>query len=143
MTRSGAAAGKLPKCKMFDQMTFIKDSVTNRPTTSNLNIEDSSDMNFPESPASITATPVGGSRRKSNTRKRKLEKPSIDSYDAMLIEALKDDGVPKAKVFDADVSFAESIIPILKKLPDKQNRKAKIKIQQILFECEFDEQQNN
>ena len=105
MTRSGAEARKLPKCKMFDQMTFIKDSVTNRPTTSNLNIEDSSDMNFPESPASITATPVGDSRPKSNTRKRKLEKPSIDSYDAMLIEALKDDGVPKAKVFDADVSF--------------------------------------
>lgn len=36
MTRSGAAAETLPKCKLFDQLYFIKDTVANRPTISNI-----------------------------------------------------------------------------------------------------------
>ena len=32
MTRSGAAAGKLPKCKLFDQLQFLRDSVSNKAT---------------------------------------------------------------------------------------------------------------
>ena len=34
--RSGADASALPKCKLFTQMIFLKDSIPNRPTTSNV-----------------------------------------------------------------------------------------------------------
>ena len=36
MTRSGAPASSLPVCKLFYELQFLRDKVTNRPTTSNL-----------------------------------------------------------------------------------------------------------
>ena len=54
MTRSGAPAQTLPTCKLFDQLLFIKDTVINRPSVSNLPMhnEDSESLLFtpPESP---------------------------------------------------------------------------------------------
>ena len=44
-----------------------------------------------------------------------------------------------AKGRDADQSFVDSILPTLKKLPAKKNRLAKIKILQMLFEYEFED----
>ena len=35
-TRSGAAATSLKKCKFFDQMLFLRDTLANRKTESNL-----------------------------------------------------------------------------------------------------------
>ena len=71
------------------------------------------------------------------SKKRKYAKEIISKCDAMLIEACKNDRGRKEKSFDTDVSFAEGIIPILKQLPDKKNRQAKIEIQQILMKYEF------
>ena len=39
---------------------------------------------------------------------------------------------------DADVSFANSIVPILQSLPAKKTLLAKIEIQQVLMKFEFD-----
>lgn len=147
MTRSGAAAGKLPKCKLFDQLVFIRDTVANRPTISNINIEEAMSSNSSlettpsespscSSPVSAVNTPESDLI---GSRKRKCARETISKCDALLIEALKNDGGQKEKVFDADVSFAESIIPLLKKLPEKKNRQAKIEIQQILMKYEFDD----
>ena len=36
MSKSGAAASSLPKCKYFEQMTFPHDKTANRPTDSNI-----------------------------------------------------------------------------------------------------------
>ena len=44
-----------------------------------------------------------------------------------------------AKKRDADEGFANSIVPILKKLPAKKNRLARIEIQQVLLKYEFDD----
>eukprot|EP00112_Aurelia_sp_Birch-Aquarium-sp1_P015098 Seg3315.2 transcript_id=Seg3315.2/GoldUCD/mRNA.D3Y31 product="hypothetical protein" protein_id=Seg3315.2/GoldUCD/D3Y31 len=122
---------------------FIRDTVANRPTISNINIEEATSFNGsfettpPESPA--CSTPFS-EKESVGLRKMKSEKDIFNKCDAMLIEALKNDGEQKdKKVFDPDVSFAESIVPILQKLPDKKNRKAKIEIQQILMKYEFDE----
>lgn len=41
---------------------------------------------------------------------------------------------------DADFMFCKSLIPILKKLPAKKNGLAKIKIQALLYEIEFEEE---
>lgn len=40
---------------------------------------------------------------------------------------------------DQDEAFLQSILPILKRLPKKKNILARLKIQQILFELEFDD----
>ena len=149
MTRSGAAAGKLLKCKLIDQMMFIRDTVANRPTISNINVEEAMSLNGsfettpPESPACSTSVSTAANISEPElvgSRKRKNEKDTISKCDAMLIEALKNDGAQDEKrVFDADLSFAESIVPILQKLQEKKNRKAKIEIQQILMKYAFDE----
>jgi hypothetical protein len=40
---------------------------------------------------------------------------------------------------DPDEAFLHSCLPILKRLPKKKNILARLRIQQILFELEFDE----
>ena len=39
MTKSGAAASSLPKCKFFDEMTFLHEKSCNRPRESNLQLQ--------------------------------------------------------------------------------------------------------
>ena len=38
MTRSGAAASTLPKCKFFEQMAFLHEKSANKATESNVDI---------------------------------------------------------------------------------------------------------
>jgi len=69
----------------------------------------------------------------------KSKKRTADQTDIMLIEALQNDVKKEKKdLIDADISFAESIVPILKNLNPKQNRMAKIEIQQVLLKYEFE-----
>ena len=64
----------------------------------------------------------------------------IDAGDQALINALKEETSSKAENdLDPDVAFVHSIVPILKSLPPKKNRLAKIEIQQLLIRYEFDE----
>ena len=69
---------------------------------------------------------------------RKRSKTSLETVDKMLRDAFRDEG-KKEKTFDTDVSFAESIVPLLRALPPRKNRLAKIEIQQVLIKYEFDE----
>lgn len=54
--------------------------------------------------------------------------------DHFLYEALQ-----QRKGINADQSFADSIVPILRSLPVKKNRMAKIEIQQLSLKYEFDD----
>jgi len=147
MTRSGAAAERLPKCKLFQELMFIRDTVANRPSISNINIEEAMSSNgcskATSSESPTCSTPVSAVYSPEtdfvSSKKRKCAKETISKCDAILIEALKNDEKQKEKIFDTDVSFAESIVPILKMLPDKKNRQVKIEIQQILMKYEFDD----
>ena len=145
MTRSGAAAGKLPKCKLFNQLMFVRDTIANRKTVSNLDVGDSNTLE--ESLADIPPKSFTGSKfvvdyvpvqEATIATKRKTEKTTLsDKCDVMLIEAFMNEKGKREREIDADESFAESIIPILQKLPEKKNRMAKIEIQQILMRHEF------
>ena len=146
MTRSGASAGKLPKCKLFDQLLFIRDTVSNRQSVSNLSIEgspvaDSEVFTPPASPASSASRKSNSNMESSNIPPKKVKKRPLDECDALLIDALKKDSSASEKksVVDPDVSFTDSIVPILRSLPPKKNRLAKIEIQQLLLKYEFDE----
>ena len=74
-------------------------------------------------------------KRNISTEDNKLE----DHPDYFLINALqKQNEQQQLQQMDADVSFANSIVPILKNLSAFKNRKAKIDIQQLLLKYEFD-----
>ena len=141
MTRSGASAGKLPKCKLFDQLLFVRDTVSNRQSVSNVSIEGSTISNLdvftpPASPYDSTAP------KSSNTPLNRIKKRPLDECDALIIDALKNESSTSEKksVLDPDVSFTDSIVPILRNLPPKKNRLAKIEIQKLLLNYEFDEE---
>lgn len=153
MTRSGAGAATLPRCKLFDQLLFIKDTVLNRPSISNIVTDDypqQSDVDLftpPQSPSyeQLVRSPQVESfqphTKRSSTsseNKRKKIPKQLDVGDQILLDALNNSSKKEATL-DADVSFAESIVPILRSLPARKNRQAKIEIQQILMRHEFDE----
>ena len=117
-TRSGAEASTLPKCKLSTQMLFLKDSILNRPTASNV-ISNSQSVSvevssIPQSnpssspPSSTRYEPVkrGGTANVINESKRsKLSKPSLDTTDTLLELLLKEDK-DNMEIPDADLLTA-------------------------------------
>ena len=132
-TRSGAEASTLPKCKLFTQMLFLKDSILNRPTASNVisnsqsvsvevsSIPQSNPSSSPPSSTRNESVKRGGTANVINESKRsKLSKPSLDTTDQALLELLRKEDKDNMEIPDADVSFANSIVPILQSLPAKK-----------------------
>ena len=165
LTRSGAATDSLPKCKYFDQLLFIHDKVKNRETESNVNLGDSNEEQEQSSTESICTMQTNPSRSSTPTTKRANSDEMDGLYytptsaktskrnelsmqvDAMLVKSLNDLKEPAPiqptivdHTEDADTHFCKSIIELLKSFAPKQNRLAKMKIQQALFDIEFDSQ---
>ena len=147
MTRSGAAYQTLPKCCFFAEMQFIRDSNSNRLSTSNINFDVGNDsLSQQGSPLNIS-----GAQEKEGTSSvpvevstprvaKRIKKNAVSTdVDVAIIEALKKEE-EKPTVMDADAAFANSIVPLLQNLEPRANREAKIEIQQILLKYEFDYQ---
>lgn len=146
MSRSGAASATLPKCKLFEQLSFIHDNVSNRHTVSNVTNSEESQSEAdlftpPPSPMPGTSRQILSAGSTSDegkpTKRLRQQKQTSDSVDQALIDMLKQQN--KSEDLDGDFSFAQSIVPILKSLPPKKNRQAKVAIQQLLIDYEFDE----
>ena len=102
-TRSGAEASALPKCKLFTQMLFLKDSILNRPTTSSVicnsqsgSMEVSSLPRSNPSSSSPSSTRNESVKRVDDTtnvmiesKRSKLSKPSLHTTDQALLELLR------------------------------------------------------
>ena len=70
------------------------------------------------------------------------------TVDTLLVKTLQDMQEPSSKSTtagddDEDMLFCKSLVPQLKKLPARQNRLAKIKINQLLFDMEFNDEQSS
>jgi hypothetical protein len=68
------------------------------------------------------------------------------AVDTLLVKTLQDMQDPSSKSTsvvdnDEDMLFCQSLVPLLKKMPARQNRLAKIKINQLLFDLEFNDEQ--
>lgn len=68
------------------------------------------------------------------------------AVDTLLVKTLQDMQDPSSKSTtahdnDEDMLFCQSLVPLLKKMPARQNRLAKIKINQLLFDMEFNDEQ--
>ena len=132
-TRSGAEVSTLPKSKLFTQTLFLKDSILSRLTTSNVmsnsqsvSAEVSSLPQSNPSSSSPSSTRNESVKRGNTTKvinenkRRKLSKPSLDTTDQALLELLRREDKDNMEIPDADVTFANSILPILQLLPAKK-----------------------
>ena len=157
ITCSGAGASKLPRCKLFTQLHFLKDTCSNRTTHSNMNsflLEQNSfqaendadnvttvdDRNSSMATSSLVQSPSDDSLSSCSTisRKRKTSVPVRDTIDLLLVEAFRSEKQKKnSDSDDPDFLFCRSLVPALRKLPSKQNRKLKIEIQKLFlkYEC--------
>ena len=125
-TRSGAEVSTLPKSKLFTQMVFLKDSILNRPVTSNVisnsqlvNIEVSSLPLSNPSSSSPSSTRNESVKRGVTTnvidesKRSKLSKPLLNTTDEALLELLSKEDKDNIEIPDADFSFTNSIVLIL------------------------------
>ena len=63
----------------------------------------------------------------------------MDTTDQALFELLRKEDKGNMEIPDADVSLANSIVPILQSFPAKKKRLAKIEIRQVLMKFELDD----
>ena len=144
MTRSGAAASVLPKCKFFEQLQFLVEKTENRPSDSNVSVF--SELPQPkdnkatviELDSSLTREETGEPKTKKNKRKDYKQDP----VDIALLNQLGNINDAMSKCDDMDdeeTLYCKSLIPILKGLPMKKKRLAQLKIRELLFEMEFNE----
>ncbi|XP_028418946.1 uncharacterized protein LOC114544533 [Dendronephthya gigantea] len=100
----------------------------------------------PTSSKSIPASAPGKSKAETeiiaNTpaKRSKSRAEMAFAVDTMLVKTLKDMQEPTVTDQDEDLLFCKSLVPILKKMPARQNRLAKIKINQLLFDIEFNDE---
>ena len=133
-TSSGVEPSALPKCELFTQMLFVKNSVLNLPTASNV-ISNSQSVSVEEiflippnntsssSPSSTSNKSVNTSDTTSvinESKRSKLSKPSLDTTDQALLELLCKEDKDNMEVPDADVSFVNSIVSIFQSLLAKK-----------------------
>ena len=130
---------------VFAEMHFIKDFNSNRVSTSNVNLNMKNDSVFQKgSPLNICAGQEKGGTssvpvdvcipRGAKGVKRKAVSPDVI---VAIIEALKKEE-KQPNVMDADVAFANSIVPLLKNIEPRGNREAKLEIEHVLLKYEFD-----
>ncbi|XP_046863507.1 uncharacterized protein LOC124457274 [Xenia sp. Carnegie-2017] len=167
--KSGAGASKTPSCKLFENLLFLKDFVSNRETTSNITLSNEiintdsgsirDDSFAPSPPLLASGSTPDMSTYKTRCNKRKAHAgPDIltnqtpkrttkrsdrqDKIDLLLVNALSQSDEQKQQTQDWRSSnhlFCNSIVEILEKLPPKKNRMARVEIQQVLMKYEFGE----
>ena len=152
-TKSGAASSILSKCRYFDQLSFLHDKASNKPTESNIVIacgegSDTSSLPSPSSCESEVQPSVGVHKRKfsadlsSGGKNAKSRRELADNVFSMLVKILQDmkhDSYPQVHLDeDEDPLYCRSLIPFLRKLPLKKKRLAKFRINELLYKMEFD-----
>ena len=160
LSKSGAAAHTLPKCKYFSQLQFLHEKVTNKETVSNFNNPIENTFSVPASPASSVGssdesryngnlphyeppvTPGSSTDKPPPSRKRK--RPSTGGDDEFLSVIQEMSNTTKSmiseesnKVDNENMLFCKSLAPVLDRLPKKDAALAKIKIQNVRYELEF------
>ena len=165
ITKSGSAGKPLPSCKYFSQLQFVYDKLPKKETHSNIVItpqtldrdspsaSSSSSSTFSECPSNSVHTTTENTNvsvaAKNNVKAKKRRQKDVDSLaDEEVATTLKKVNQTTELLIskelrgesedDADTLFCRSIIPTLRNLTPRNNKLAKIKIQQFLFELEFE-----
>ena len=146
MPRSCAAAVNLPKCQYFDQMVFLNEKSVNKVTEANLsNLRRSLErffqnrtnvLHFLVLAAAIAATLIL-QRKVQETKKRRTDSMQPDA----LRQSLEDcDELIKSNLNDENGEhylFCWSLFPLLKEFLQREKRRVKIKIMQLIYELQY------
>ena len=98
LSKSGAAACSLPKCKYFEEMAFLHEKSANKPTESNLSVPE--EDNLPEEDIS-PLSPGEGTSNAGKTPQRKRQ--NGDATDLELAQSLaKCDAMLKKSLYIYD-----------------------------------------
>ena len=146
MTRSGAAAVNLPKYQYFDQMAFLHEKSVNKVTETNLSQPStfSAKVFTEENQYSPLLSPFSSNRSNFDTSKKstKNKKRRTDSMQPdALAQSLQDcDELIKRSLTDENNEnylFCRSLVPMLKKVPQREKRRAKIKTMWLIYELQY------
>ena len=143
LTKSGAPASSLLKCNYFEVMRFLHDKTANKPTESNLCLPNNTPHVSEKQNYATTITEMSGENRPGKRKNRNPE-TTQKVADAELLHQLKkvdaqiEEGQRESEDCE-DALYCKSLVPIMKALPLKKKRLAKIKISQLLFDLEFNE----
>ena len=158
-TRSGAGYKLLPECAYFNQLSFLRDTVTSKQSESNFTltpnnatqspsvdadvVDDEPSRSSRHSPVPSTSAQLGKEVPALIPTKRKFrarEREDISTvFDLQLINHLKKQGQDEATGRSENESFCKSLIPILDRLDNRKNQLVRIQIQQVLFNIEFEQ----
>ena len=133
-----------PNAKCFEQMAFLHERTGKKPTQSNVNYNlESPEISNLGSPPSISSFRYETKSVKEPCTTLARKKSKIDTPEADLRKSLVETDLMIKKSMeqaeDEDSLYCRSLIPILKELPTKKKRLAKIKISQLLFDLQYDE----
>ena len=144
MLKSGSGSKKLPVCNFFKELSFLKDSNASRKTASNVSFNVATDNSTSQdftTDATTTTTTTSTSAPPQKTGKRKHVASEIElGIDAMIVKALAGDKEETQKVGDSDEDqlFCLSLVSMLKSLPTKKKRYARMKIEELFYELSDD-----
>ncbi|XP_028418419.1 uncharacterized protein LOC114543770 [Dendronephthya gigantea] len=140
MTRSGATASCLPMCRYFEQMAFLYVEGSSSGCTPTKDVPTTSTRMQTTEAARAHKRPLSSELFSTNRSGNRMNR---DVVELMLLKQLTDSDAMYKKMTeeddDEDSLYCRSLVPIMKGLPDKKRRLAKIKISQLLFEVEFDD----
>lgn len=140
--KSGSkATGKRPTCKFYDQLVFLGDSYN-------------SIDNNQSSSSQLTSAPTSSSSDLNQTTpklpyresfKRQKHNNKCDSVERELLRSIKDVNAqinqqqhqPEQTDEGANMHFCKSLAPLLDNLSPEKNILARIKLQQVLYDIQF------
>ena len=140
----GSGYLKTPMCRMFNQLLFLKETISC--STSSANLSDTE-----ETPTTPISSSTYQDACSSGSRKRTRSNDDHQSYsvlnkrvdqqekiDVVLTNTLPlSNGYSQVDKESSDWLFCKSLVEILEKMPPKQNRMARVEIQQVLLKYEF------
>jgi len=148
LTRSGSGHSKLPSCKYFNNLLFLKDSLVPVSTGSNFTNEDEDDISLSIEVQEQSPSPSGtlhhSTPAKSMTSSKKSRKDDLQGFLTKSLQKVDEqisniaqESKKEDNMSDSDFLFCVSLVHRLKTLPPRKNRLARMKIEQLLFEIEY------
>ena len=120
MTKSGAAASSLPKCKYFDEMAFLHEKRCNRPNESNLQLQ-STFISPPPSPVYAKFQEKNKTNTMNQVSGLSCKKGKVDETEVDLMKQLSDTDNDIKKLLteskSEDSLYCRSLVPMLEMLP--------------------------
>lgn len=137
-TRSGAGSSKMPTCHFFIELQFLSHSLSNKKGDSNIETREEDEVCMELHDAVDTQAPTH--RQKKNNKNTQSQHENV--LDAAIIQTLNsvnNKASEQKSEKDTDTLFCLSLVDTLKSMTPKDNAKAKLEIQQILYNIQYEE----